>query len=260
MSDCKRLEGRVVVITGAAQGLGEALAKRLSDEGAKVVVADMNFEAAQAVAASLQDAIAVKVDVTNYDDCVAMCQAAEEKYGKIDLLVSNAAILISGAIEELTYRQFAKVVDVNLNGYFNTCKAVVAHMRKNGKGSIVQINSKSGKKGSAKNCAYAASKFGGVGLTQSLALELAEENIRVNSICPGNLLDSPLWVNSLYEQYARNQGTTKEKIREKYINQVPMKRGCQYEDVANLMVFLLSDESSYMTGQAINVTGGQQMT
>jgi sorbitol-6-phosphate 2-dehydrogenase len=260
MSDCQRLKDRVVIITGAAQGLGEALAKRLSDEGAKVVVADMNFEAAQAVAASLQDAIAVKVDVTNFDECQAMCQAAEDKYGRVDMLVSNAAILISGPIEEMTYRQFSKVVDVNLNGYFNTCKAVVAHLRKNGKGSIVQINSKSGKKGSSKNCAYAASKFGGVGLTQSLALELAEENIRVNAICPGNLLDSPLWVNSLYEQYARNQGTTKEKIREKYVNQVPMKRGCQYEDVANLMVFLLSDESSYMTGQAINVTGGQQMT
>lgn len=260
MSDCQRLKNRVVIITGAAQGLGEALAKRLSDEGAKVVVADMNYEAAQTVAASLNDAIAVKVDVTNYDECVSLCQAAEDKYGRVDMLVSNAAILISGPIEDLTARQFSKVVDVNLDGYFNTCKAVVPHLRKNGKGSIVQINSKSGKKGSSKNCAYAASKFGGVGLTQSLALELAEENIRVNAICPGNLLDSPLWVNSLYEQYARNQGTTKEKIREKYINQVPMKRGCQYEDVANLMVFLLSDESSYMTGQAINVTGGQQMT
>ncbi len=260
MSDCKRLKDRVAVITGAAQGLGEALAKRLSDEGAKVVVADMNYEAAQAVAASLSDAIAVKVNVTSYEDCEAMAKAAVEKYGRIDLMVSNAAILISGAIEEMTYQQFSKVVDVNLNGYFNTCKAVVPYMKKNGKGAIVQINSKSGKKGSAKNCAYAASKFGGVGLTQSLALELAEEGIRVNSICPGNLLDSPLWVNSLYEQYARNQGTTKEKIREKYINQVPMRRGCQYEDVANLMVFLLSDEASYMTGQAVNVTGGQQLT
>ena len=100
------------------------------------------------------------------------------------------------------------------------------------------------------------SRVGGIGLTESLALELAQENIRVNSICPGNLLDSPLWVNSLYEQYARNQGTTKEKIREKYINQVPMKRGCQYDDVANLMVFLLSDESSYMTGQAYHIDGG----
>lgn len=254
-----RLRGKVAVITGAAQGLGEALAQRLDREGASVLVADMNIEAAGRVAASLRDAVAVQVNVCDYAQCEAMAQAAVDKWGRIDLMVANAAIVISGPIEEMTYQQFSKVVDVNLNGYFNSCKAVVRHMRANGKGSIVQINSKSGKKGSAKNCAYAASKFGGVGLTQSLALELAEENIRVNAILPGNLLDSPLWVNSLYEQYARNQGTTKEKIREKYMNQVPMKRGCQYEDVANVMTFLLSDEASYMTGQAINVTGGQQM-
>ncbi|MGJ4849876.1 sorbitol-6-phosphate dehydrogenase [Bacillota bacterium Meth-B3] len=254
-----RLRGKVAVITGAAQGLGEALALRLDREGASVLVADMNIEAAGKVAASLRDAVAVQVNVCDGAQCEAMAKAAVDKWGRIDLMVANAAIVISGPIEEMTYQQFSKVVDVNLNGYFNSCKAVVPHMRASGKGSIVQINSKSGKKGSAKNCAYAASKFGGVGLTQSLALELAEENIRVNAILPGNLLDSPLWVNSLYEQYARNQGTTKEKIREKYMNQVPMKRGCQYEDVANVMVFLLSDEASYMTGQAINVTGGQQM-
>lgn len=256
----ERLKDQVVIITGAAQGLGEALAIRLDEEGAKVLVADMNIESARKIADGLRDAIAVQVNVCDYEQCENMARAAIDRWGRIDKLVSNAAILISGPIEEMTYQQFSKVVDVNLNGYFNTCKAVIPHMRAQGKGVIVQINSKSGKKGSAKNCAYAASKFGGVGLTQSLALELAGENIRVNAICPGNLLDSPLWVNSLYEQYARNQGTTKEKIREKYINQVPMKRGCQYEDVANLMVFLLSDESSYMTGQALNVTGGQQMT
>lgn len=255
----ERLKDQVVIITGAAQGLGEALAQRLDKEGAKVLVADMNIEAAQKIAAGLTDAVAVQVNVCSPEDCDNMAKVAFEKWGRIDKLVSNAGIVISGAIEELSYKQFSKVVDVNLNGYFNTCKAVVPYFRKTGKGAIVQINSKSGKKGSAKNSAYAASKFGGIGLTQSLALELAQENIRVNSILPGNLLDSPLWVNSLYEQYARNQGTTKEKIREKYINQVPMRRGCQYEDVANVMVFLLSDEASYMTGQSINVTGGQQM-
>ena len=123
----------------------------------------------------------------------------------------------------------------------------------------MQINSKSGKKGSAKNSAYAAGKFGGIGLVQSLALEYAEQGIRINAICPGNLLDSPLWVNSLYKQYAQRWGITEAEVRQKYIDQVPMKRGCRYEDVANLLVFLCSDESSYMTGQAINVTGGQQM-
>jgi len=126
-------------------------------------------------------------------------------------------------------------------------------------GNIIQINSKSGKKGSYKSFAYAASKFGGIGLTQSLALELAEFNIRVNSICPGNLLDSPLWVNSLYKQYAEKWGITEAEVRQRYIDQVPMKRGCTYEDVANVLAFMASDHSSYMTGQAINVTGGQEM-
>ena len=255
-----RLKDKVVLITGAAQGLGEALAIRLSEEGAKVVVGDMNLEGAEAVAAQLKDAFAMKLNVCDYDSCEAIVKAAAEKYGRLDMVVANAGVVRSNAIEDMTYKEFSFVVDINLNGYFNTAKAAVAQFRKqNGGGVIVQINSKSGKKGSAKNCAYAASKFGGIGLTESLALELAQEGIRVNSICPGNLLDSPLWVNSLYEQYARNQGTTKEKIREKYINQVPMRRGCQYDDIANVMVFLLSDESSYMTGQAINVTGGQQM-
>jgi sorbitol-6-phosphate 2-dehydrogenase len=132
-------------------------------------------------------------------------------------------------------------------------------MKEQGSGVIIQINSKSGKRGSSKNSAYAASKFGGIGLTQSLALELAEHGIRVNAICPGNLLDSPLWVDSLYAQYAKRWGISEEEVRQRYLAQVPMGRGCTYQDVANVMVFLASDESSYMTGQAINVTGGQEM-
>ncbi|NLF28463.1 MAG: sorbitol-6-phosphate dehydrogenase [Clostridiales bacterium] len=260
LRDFPRLKDKVVLITGAAQGLGEALALRLGEEGAKVVVGDMNFEGAEAVAAQLGEGFAAKLNVRDYASCEAVVSAAVEKYGRLDMVVANAGVLRSNPIEAMTYEEFSFVVDINLSGYFNTAKAAVRQFRRQGNGGvIVQINSKSGKKGSAKNCAYAASKFGGIGLTQSLALELAEENIRVNALCPGNLLDSPLWVNSLYEQYARNQGTTKEKIREKYINQVPMRRGCQYGDVANVMVFLLSDESGYMTGQAINVTGGQQM-
>jgi sorbitol-6-phosphate 2-dehydrogenase len=123
----------------------------------------------------------------------------------------------------------------------------------------LQINSKSGKKGSFRNSAYAASKFGGIGLTQSLALDLAPFGVRVNAICPGNLLDSPLWQDSLYEQYARRLNLTPEEVRRKYTEQVPLGRGCSYEDVANVVVFLASDEAAYMTGQAINVTGGQEM-
>ena len=259
MERCMKFKDKVVVITGAAQGLGQALAQRCSDEGAKVVVGDMNYEGAQETAKMLADAVAVKLDVTKFADCEALIQAAVDKYGRVDILVANAAIVLSGAVEEFDPEKWKLVIDVNLCGFFNTVKAAVPVMKKQGCGSIVQINSKSGKKGSAKNSAYASSKFGGIGLVESLALELAEDNIRVNAICPGNMLDSPLWVNSLFKQYAKNQGITEEEVRQKYINQVPMKRGCQYEDIANCLVFIASDDAAYMTGQALNVTGGQQM-
>jgi len=225
----------------------------------KVVIADINLEQAQAVAAKLDDAVAVKVDVTNYPDCEAMAKIAIDKYGKIDILISNAAILIAKSIDEFTSSQWKSVIDVNLVGCFNSVKAVAPYMLECKRGSIVQINSKSGKKGSLKNSAYSASKFGGIGLVQSLALEFAPNNVRINAICPGNLLDSPLWVNSLYAQYSENLGISKEEVRKKYEDLVPLGRGCEYDDIANLMVFLASEQSSYMTGQAINVTGGQEM-
>ena len=138
-------------------------------------------------------------------------------------------------------------------------RAAAAIMEKQKSGVIIQINSKSGKKGSFKNSAYSASKFGGIGLTQSLALEMAPFGVRVNAICPGNLLEGTLWQQSLFEQYARNQGITVEQVRQKYVDQVPLGRGCEYDDVADVMVFLASDHSGYMTGQSLNVTGGQEM-
>ena len=253
------LKGKVAVVTGASQGLGEALAKRLDKEGCKVAVCDINYDGAKNVADQLSDSIALAVDVTKFDQLEEAAKAVIAKWGTVDILVSNAAIVKSGDIFSLSPEAFKLVTDINLNGYFNTVKAFAPIMLEKKCGSIIQINSKSGKKGSYKNGAYAGSKFGGVGLTQSLALEFAESGVRVNSICPGNLLNSPLWVNSLFKQYAQNQNTTEEKIREKYINQVPMKRSCEYIDIENVMVFLASDYSSYMTGQAINVTGGQQM-
>jgi len=253
------MQGKVVVITGAAQGLGQALAVRMAKEGAKLVIGDMNLAGAEETAKACGEAIAMALDVTDYAACEALMQAASDKYGKIDIVVSNAAILISGAIEAFDAARWKKVIDVNLCGFYNTAKAAVPHLKAGGKGVIIQINSKSGKKGSFKNSAYAASKFGGIGLVQSLALELAEDNIRVNAICPGNLLNSPLWTDSLFKQYAKNQGITEAEVRQKYIDQVPLKRSCEYEDIENALLFLASDEASYMTGQAMNVTGGQQM-
>jgi sorbitol-6-phosphate 2-dehydrogenase len=182
-----------------------------------------------------------------------------DEFGRLDILVSNAGILIAGPVDEFPAARWRAVIDVNLVGYFLCAKHAARVMKPQRSGVIIQINSKSGKKGSYKSSAYAASKFGGIGLTQSIALELAECNVRVNAVCPGNLLDSPLWVDSLYRQYAEKWGITEEEVRQRYIDQVPMKRGCTYEDVCNVVVFLASDQASYMTGQAVNVTGGQEM-
>jgi len=261
MAGCRKLNGKTVVITGAAQGLGQALAIRAAKEGANVVIGDMNYNGAVETAEKIGNAIALKTDVTKFDECESLMKAAYNEFGHIDVLISNAAILISGGVDDFAPDKWKLVIDVNLCGMFNTSKASAKYLKMNKDGGvIIQINSKSGKKGSYKNSAYAASKFGGIGLVQSLALELADDNIRVNAICPGNLLNSPLWVNSLFKQYAKNQGITEDEVRAKYINQVPLKRSCEYVDIENMMVFLASDDASYMTGQAINVTGGQQMS
>jgi len=259
-----RLFGKYAVVTGGAQGLGAALCERLADEGAHVAVIDLNGEGAQHVADRIAHDYRVKTlgigcDITDEADVAAAFAQIKETFGRLDVCVSNAGILISGDITEFEVSKWRKVLEVNLIGFMIVAKYAAQIMIPQGKGVIVQINSKSGKKGSFKNSAYASSKFGGIGLTQSLALELAPHGIRVNAVCPGNLLDSPLWKDSLYEQYAQRWNMTVEEVRAKYVDQVPLKRGCVYEDVANALLFLCTDESSYITGQALNVDGGQTM-
>jgi sorbitol-6-phosphate 2-dehydrogenase len=258
------LEDKIAIVTGGAQGLGEAICHRLAREGALIAAADLDLKGAQRVAADLtaqtdRRAIAVGVDVTDEAQVEAMVKRTVQEFGRLDILVSNAGILIAEAVDEFPAEKWRAVMNVNLFGYFLCAKHAARVMKEQRSGVIIQVNSKSGKRGSYRNSAYAASKFGGIGLTQSLALELAECGVRVNAVCPGNLLDSPLWVDSLYAQYARKWGITEAEVRQRYVDQVPMKRGCTYDDVTNVIVFLASDQSSYMTGQAINVTGGQEM-
>ena len=258
------LQDQIAIVTGGAQGLGEAICHRLAREGAHVVVADLNLEGAERVVANImaqtdRRVVAVEADVTDEDQVAAMVNRTVQEFGRLDVLVSNAGILIAEAVDEFPADKWQAVINVNLFGYFLCAKHAARVMKMQRSGVIIQINSKSGKKGSYKNSAYAASKFGSLGLTQSIALELAEYNVRVNAVCPGNLLDSPLWVNSLYKQYAKKWGITEEQVRQRYIDQAPMRRGCTYDDVCNVVVFLASDQASYMTGQAINVTGGQEM-
>ena len=255
------LQDRIALVTGGAQGLGQAICLRLASEGCHVAIADLNEPAAIETAKAIADrrAIAIKADVTDEVQVGGMVARTIEAFGRLDIMVSNAGVLISGEISEFPADKWRAVMNVNLFGYFLCAKHAARVMKPQRSGVILQINSKSGKKGSYRNSAYAASKFGGIGLTQSLALELAEYGIRVNAICPGNLLDSPLWVDSLYRQYAEKWGITQAEVRRRYVEQVPLKRGCTYDDVCNMVVFLASDQASYMTGQAINVTGGQEM-
>jgi sorbitol-6-phosphate 2-dehydrogenase len=259
------LKDKRAVITGAAQGLGKALVDRLLAEGCRVLAGDLQETQLAETAAELgtrypgQNLLTSRCDVTQEPDVKSIVDRAESVFGGIDVFIANAGILISGPLVDFDVSKWRKVIEVNLVGQMLCMKHALKVMDAAGAGSYIQINSKSGKKGSFKNSAYAASKFGAIGLVQSAALEMAQKKIRVNAICPGNLLDSPLWKDSLFKQYAQNQGITEAEVRQKYIDQVPMKRPCTYEDVCNVMVFLASDLSSYMTGQAINVTGGQEM-
>jgi len=258
------VQNQVAIVTGGGQGLGQAICQQLAAAGAHIVVADRNEASANATAQALQQAngqrsLAVCTDVAVEHEVAALVAQTLATFGRIDVLVANAGIVIAGEATNLSAEQWRRVIDVNLTGYFLCAKHVAPVMKAQRSGVIIQINSISGKRGSFGNGAYCASKAAGIGLTQSLALELAEYGVRVNAICPGHLLDSPLWVDSLYKQYAARYRITEAEVRQKYIDAVPMHRPCTYDDVCNVLLFLASAQASYMTGQAINVTGGQEM-
>ncbi|HOK79479.1 MAG TPA: sorbitol-6-phosphate dehydrogenase [bacterium] len=257
------LKDKITIITGAGRGLGEALSYGFAQEGAIICPWDIDENNLNRVAEELKKLNRLgrkaKLDITDEHQVKKEIEAIESEFRKIDILIANAGILRSYEITDFPEEDWRKIIEVNLTGYFICAKYTARVMKKQRSGVIIQINSKSGKKGSYWNCAYAASKFGGIGLTQSIALDLAPFNIRVNAICPGNILESPLWQTSLFQQYAKKWGISIEEVKKKYIDQVPLGRPCTYKDVINVAVFLASDYASYMTGQAINVTGGQEM-
>jgi len=259
-----RFKDKVVLVTGAAQGLGRAIAERFASEGAIVLVADINEDGAKLAAEEIAEkhgakAVGLRMDVTDDFEVHTAMNAIERDFGRLDVLVANAGILKAYELTEFPVSEWRQVIEVNLIGYMICAKHACQLMKKQRSGVIIQINSKSGKRGSFRNSAYSASKFGGIGLTESLALEMAPYGVRVNAVCPGNLLDGTLWQDSLFKQYAKTQRLTVDQVRQKYLDQVPLGRGCSYDDVTNVVAFLASDEASYMTGQALNVTGGQEM-
>ena len=266
-----RLAGKIAIVTGAAQGFGKGIAEELYREGAVVGIADMNLPGAEAVAKELGEyAFAIEVNVTDEESVAKMVQTTVEKWGGLDLLVSNAGVAKAGNLMELEQKTFDFVTSINYIGYFLCAKhasRIMARQMTDANSrwtDIVQVNSKSGLEGSNKNGAYAGSKFGGIGLTQSFALELCPYNIKVNAICPGNYLDGPLWSDperGLFVQYLKAGkvpgAKTVEDVRRYYMAKVPMNRGCLPEDVATAIFYLV--EQKYETGQALPVTGGQVM-
>lgn len=268
--------GKIAFVTGAAQGFGCEIAADLAAQGAQVILADLNFEgAAKAVreintACGAERTLAVSVNVTDPESVEEAVHRAVCAYGGFDLFISNAGVLKAGSVKSQPIKDFEFVTAVNYSGYFiGVQKAApimaIAHkLRPDYWSDIIQINSKSGLAGSNKNGAYAGSKFGGIGLTQSFALELVEDGIKVNSICPGNFFEGPLWsdpVNGLFVQYL-NSGKipgakTVEDVKRAYEQKIPMRRGCRTADVMKAVYYLLSQQ--YETGQAVPVTGGQVM-
>ena len=266
-----RLNGKIVIVTGAAQGFGKGIAAEMYKEGASVVIADLNAALAQEVAQSLGErAVSVAVNVADEESVAQLVQQTVEHFGGVDVLVNNAGIVRSGPLEKLEKDDFDLVTQVNYTAYFLCTKYVSAIMKAQHAadpdwfGDIIAVNSKSGLEGSNKNFAYAGSKFGGIGLTQSFALELCPYNIKVNSVCPGNYLDGPLWCDpekGLFVQYLHAGkvpgAKTVEDVKRFYEAKVPMNRGCFPVDVARAIFYAI--EQKYETGQALPVTGGQVM-
>lgn len=271
-----RVEGKTIIVTGAAQGFGEGIARELMAQGANIVVADLNEATGEKTAASFNEmagsnkAIFVKTNVADMTSLQNLMRQTILNFGALDAFVSNAGVVRAGGLDVMTPENFEFVTKINYEAYFFCAKAASHIMKIETRhdpdyfADIIQVNSKSGLRGSKANFAYAGGKFGGIGLTQSFALELAPDRVKVNSICPGNYYDGPLWSNpenGLFIQYL-NAGKvpgakTVQDVKDYYLAQVPMRKGCNPVDVCKAILYSIDQTGE--TGQAIPVTGGQVM-
>ena len=242
-----RLANKVSIITGGAQGIGEATAQKFGQEGAKVAVCDVNLPLAQGVADAIVkaggEALAFKVDVTSTQDIAAMVSAVMAKWGRIDALVNNAGILADSQLKKMTEEQFDRVINVNLKGTYNCTRAVVDIMLAQGGGSITNASSIVGLYGNFGQTNYAATKWAVIGMAKTWAKELGPKGIRVNAVAPG-FVATPIL------------SSMPEKVIKMMEEKVPLRRLGKPEEIANAYAWLASDEASYVNGVVIEVSGG----
>ena len=242
----QRLQDKVAIITGSAQGIGYATARKFLDEGAKVVVCDINRKSVDAALATLSASGSVDgfvVDVTMRDQIDTVAAAVVQRHGRIDVLVNNAGITIDARLQKMTDDQFDRVLDVNLKGTYNCAQAVLDTMLKQGSGVILNASSVVGIYGNFGQTNYAASKFGVIGFVKTWARELGPKGVRCNAVAPGFIATHIL-------------DTIPDKVLDQLKERVPLRRLGTPEDVANVYAFLASDEASYINGAVIEVSGG----
>lgn len=254
-----RFKAKTVIVTGAGQGVGKEVAIQFAREGAYVVASDVSEEKLK----SLEDIFkkksfkykVMKVDVSRLNDIQEMVDSAVKEFGNIDILINNAGVSMTKEMMDLTEDDWDKVLSVNVKGTFFTLKTVAKRMIQLGKGGcIVNVASIAGEKGRPLFLAYSASKAAVINITMSTALELAKYKINVNAVAPGTI-DTPMWQN-IAKRVSEIQHTEIEKLERAWIDRIPMKRLAKPEDIASLILYLCSDEASYITGQTINICGG----
>lgn len=254
----KKMDGKVFVITGGCSGMGAAMAKDFVSRGAKVAVFDVDDAKGEKLAAEVGKSLAYyKVNVTSKKQIQEAVDDVEEKFGPLTSLVNSAGVSKMVPFLESSEELWDLTLNVNLKGTFLCCQVAIEKMLKHGGGEILNMSSLSGKKASSWQTIYCASKFGVQGLTQSIAKEFAAKNIRINSICPG-IVYTEMWEKLKY-QYARKRNINPEEVMDYFKENIPMHRLVDMQDVINAAVFLLTDSSNYLTGQSINLVGGEWM-
>ncbi len=253
------LQGKVAIVTGAAKGIGRAISLDFARGGAHVMVTDIDekhaAEVAQEISSEgLPEAAARKMDVTDFESIARVVKETKETFGTVSILVNNAGANAKNWVKDMPQETWEWILRVNLTGAFLCCKAVLPEMISNSYGRIVNIASIAAKQGESAGSAYCSSKFGMIGLTQSLALEVAEHNILVNAVCPGPI---PTELGELgIKQDAELRGQNMDEFRDWFIQRTPFKRQGTPEQVAKMVSFVASDDCDFSTGSAFNVNGG----